>query len=240
MGGGSVFFGLPVVGRARLTDQNSRLIETYTAVRDQPSEVIRHLGNYENTEPFYYAIREARYESPSERAAQFIFLNQTSFNGIYRVNLKGVYNVPFGHRQKPFLDAALINRASEKLRGTVLAAEDFYDSVGSVKAGDFVFLDPPYTVSHNKNGFIKYNEKLFALHDLYRLRDYIIEIKRRGASYLMTNAAHDDVRSIFDLGDSISEASRASLVGGKGAQRGAVGELIFTNLGEFSGHSRQG
>lgn len=240
LGGGSVFFGLPIVARARLTDRNSRLIETYRAVRDAPEQVIGYLRTYENTESFYYFVREQTFEDAFERAAQFIYLNQTSFNGIYRVNLKGTYNVPFGHRSKPFLDVETINLASRKLKNVQLCSEDFYEGVSEVRAGDFVFLDPPYTVSHNKNGFIKYNEKLFALDDLYRLRDYIVEIKARGAFYLMTNAAHDDVRAIFDVGDTVIEASRASLVGGRGAQRGAVGEFIFTNLGGFDGRSGQG
>lgn len=239
LGGGAVFFGIPTFRAARLSDQNARLIETYVSVRDSVDDVIAYLNEYENTKECYYTTREKIYATAAQRAAQFIYLNQTSFNGIYRVNLKGVYNVPYGFRTKPFLDEIVVRAANERLQNTDIYVGDFYQSVHEIKKEDLVFIDPPYTVSHNKNGFIKYNERLFALKDFYRLRQYICEIREIGARYIMTNAAHDDVRDIFDIGDVVVEASRASLVGGRGAQRGAVGELVFTNVEGFGGNAWQ-
>jgi DNA adenine methylase len=93
-----------------------------------------------------------------------------------------------------------------------------------------VFIDPPYTVSHNHNGFIKYNQSLFSLDDQHRLADYIRALRRKGACYILTNAAHTSIKEIFNLGDAHIEVARASLIGGKKADRGQTSEYIFTNL----------
>ena len=138
---------------------------------------------------------------PVQRAAKFIYLNQTSYNGIYRVNLKGVYNVPFGFRTKTFLDPANLLNAQQALEKTTLKKQDFNLVIKNIKKKDLVFLDPPYTVSHNNNGFIKYNEKIFSLDDQIRLSAIIDEIKKKGAYYILTNAAHNIIDDIFEKGD---------------------------------------
>ncbi|RYD69265.1 MAG: DNA adenine methylase, partial [Verrucomicrobiaceae bacterium] len=137
--------------------------------REAESDIKEVLRGFENSESFYYDLRGREYSNNVEKAAKFIFLNQTSFNGIYRVNLKGEYNVPYGFRNKEFLEEELLKRVHSQLQGVNLAVADFDVVRKNLKEGDFVFLDPPYTVSHNHNGFIKYNEKLFSLDDQYRL-----------------------------------------------------------------------
>ena len=100
----------------------------------------------------------------------------------------------------------------------------------NIKKRDLIFLDPPYTVSHNLNGFIKYNQKLFSLEDQYRLSSLIDFIKSKGAYYILTNAAHSKIAEIFDKSDKMFKFSRANLIGGINAQRGKTHEYIFTNL----------
>jgi DNA adenine methylase len=229
LGGGAVFFSISRTGEAYLSDSNESLIETYTCVRDNPELVIRHMRSYENTEDCYYQTRAEKLSGRYQRAAQFIYMNQTSYNGIYRVNLKGEYNVPYGKRSKQFLDKSTILAASKVLQSATLSHGDFHDSLTNIKKGDLVFLDPPYTVSHNKNGFIKYNKSLFSLEDQHRLSNYIQEVKQRGATYILTNAAHCAIEEIFGVEDKPIELKRASLIGGKKAIRGAVSEYLFTN-----------
>ena len=232
LGGAAVFFSLDLNKKAYLSDVNEELINTFLQIRDNPYEVIGVLSKFNNTEEEYYKIRSMVSENKIEKAAQFIFLNQTSYNGIYRVNKNGVYNVPYGFRDNWNYDFSRIIRASSKLKNTQINCEDFETHKSRVQQNDLVFLDPPYTVSHNNNGFIEYNKNLFSLDDQYRLSKYIDYIKKRGAYYILTNAAHERIRQIFEKDDRIIEVSRNSLIGGKNAKREKISELIFTNLPE--------
>lgn len=230
LGGGAIFFTLPTPKSSYLSDLNKELINTYQAIKDNPTAVINMLKLYENTEEFYYKIRSQFPEDQFEQAARFIFLNQTSFNGIYRVNQLGEYNVPFGYRSKEFLEESKLIAVSKYLQKATLAYGDFTCNKKKIKKGDLVFLDPPYTVSHNNNGFIKYNQKLFSLDDQIRLSEFIDYIKDQGAYYILSNAAHQTIKEIFEKGDKRLELSRASLIGGDKAKRGKVSEYIFTNI----------
>lgn len=232
LGGGAIFFALEPSKQSYLSDLNEELIDTYLALKTDPKRVIEALKVYENTEDFYYRIRDRESTEPAEKAARFIYLNQTSFNGIYRVNQQGKYNVPYGYRSKPFLEECKILEASESLRKATITCGDFTSNKQTIQERDLVFLDPPYTVSHNNNGFIKYNQKLFSIDDQKRLSKFIDEIKAQGAYYILTNAAHPEIGKIFDKGDLQLELSRASLIGGEKAKRGQTTEYIFTNLME--------
>jgi DNA adenine methylase len=150
LGGASVFFHLKPT-KSFLSDLNKDLIETYIAVKDNVEEVISELLKFENTKEFYYNVRHQSFNNPSKKAAQFIYLNQTSFNGIYRVNLQGIYNVPFGYRTKDFCMPEVLRTASQALLRAELKHADFSASIENVKENDLVFLDPPYTVTHNNN-----------------------------------------------------------------------------------------
>jgi len=230
LGGGATYFYLRPPSHSYLSDLNGELIETYQAVKENVEDVIEKLRRFKNEENSYYQTRETKYSDRIERAAQFIYLNQTSFNGIYRVNLKGKYNVPFGFRKKEFIEVETLRNASRALANTTLFQSDFYSILENVRRGDLVFLDPPYTVSHNNNGFIKYNEKIFSLGDQHRLSNLIDEIKRKDAHYILTNAAHATIDEIFGKGDNKLELSRGSTIGGKEAERGQTSEFIFTNI----------
>ena len=232
LGGGSIFFHL-APKQAVLSDLNSELVEVYHVLKEDVESIITSLKKFRNTEEYYYKVRSQRPRNEVNRAARFIFLNQTSFNGIFRVNLKGEYNVPYGHRKKNFLQPENLRQASIILQNADLVTRDFASSIIDIGPGDLVFLDPPYTVTHNSNGFIKYNSKLFDLAAQHRLSRFLREIHEAGAYYVLTNAAHQEIENIFTMPDQnrVIETSRASLVGGKKAQRGRYKELIVTNVG---------
>jgi DNA adenine methylase len=230
LGGASLFLYLQPQKRSYLSDLNSELIETYIAVRDEVEKVISELKKFKNNEDSYYKIRNSNFKSNYKRAARFIYLNQTSFNGIYRVNLNGKYNVPYGYRSKEFFNSEQLRAVSNNLKNSVLESKDFSLCISNVRKNDLVFLDPPYTITHNNNGFFKYNQKLFSEDDQYRLSEFIDQIKARKAFYILTNAAHDKVMSIFNKGDRIMEFKRASLIGGVNAKRGQYEELMITNI----------
>ena len=221
--------------QAYISDINQKLVDTYLALRKDAYAVVNYLKGIENSAEEYYRIRQLEYEDIFQRAAQFIFLNQTSFNGIYRVNSKGQYNVPYGKRVNFQFDFDNIIRVGSYLKSIKrIECCNFMGSIDYVKKGSLCFLDPPYTISHNKNGFIKYNQKIFTIEDQHRLSQLIDQIKYRGAFYILTNAAHDEVKRIFQKdGDFTYELSRASLIGGKNARREKYEECIFTNIKLF-------
>ena len=231
LGGGSVFFELHPKGNAFLSDTNEDLISTYQAVKSSPNEVWAILSTYQNTESEYYSIRALEPLDPIERAARFIYLNHTSFNGLYRVNRTGKYNVPYGRRKNIPYNKLGIIACSERLQNAVLTVGDFADVLQNVKKGDFVYLDPPYVVAKDVNGFIQYNKHLFSLEDQKRLSTSIDRIREAGAFYVLSNAKHETIKEIFQkAGDSIIVLNRTSLIGGKKAYRGKTEEYLFTNI----------
>jgi len=229
LGGGSIFFALKPK-KAFLSDLNFELIETYKMVRWAPKKLTFYLKNYSNTEEEYYKIREKQPKSNVERAARFIYLNKTSYNGVYRVNRNGDYNVPYGFRKKYNIDETNFLNVRSVLRKVKLTHGDFTCIEKNIVKNDLVFLDPPYTVSHNDNGFIEYNKKLFSLDDQKRLSELIDFIKSKEAYYIMTNAAHDEIKKIFNKGDRIIELKRSCTIGGLNSKREKITEYIFTNI----------
>ena len=228
IGGGSIFFHLQPE-KAFISDLNKELIDTYIAVQQNVELVVGFLKDFKNTEEDYYQIRATTFDDFFQEAARFIYLNQTSFNGIYRVNLNGEYNVPYGKRYNFKFDYDNLRNASLNLKNTVFSSGDFSKVIQNVKEGDLVFLDPPYTVTHNRNGFVQYNQKIFSLSEQYRLSEMIDKIKNIGAYYILTNAAHPEIVNIFQKDDRFFEVSRSSTVGGIGSKRGKYAELIMTN-----------
>lgn len=236
LGSGAMFFSLPEGHDCFLSDVNPDLIKTYEAVKNTPNDVIKAFRRLKNTSEIYYKTRKQQPRLPSQIAARFIYLNQTSFNGLYRVNRDGEYNVPFGNRNNWHYDTNRIILASDKLkrRNTVLSAQDFHQSFSCVGPGDLVFLDPPYAVSNNgsdkENGFVAYNDTLFSLEDQRHLADCIRHIRAIGAFYVLTNANDAIIKRIFDFGDTVIQLSRHSHIAGNADKRKRITESIFTNI----------
>lgn len=231
LGGGSVFFSFDNYKKAYLSDLNNELIETYICLRDKLEDVIGVLKTFKNTEKEYYRIRSKVFTNDYERAAKFIFLNKTSFNGIYRVNRNGGYNVPYGYRSfiKDIVDRDNLIMVNKKLQGVRLKCQDFNSILKKVKPDDLVFLDPPYTVAHENNGFIAYNQKLFSLEDQKKLSVLIEKIIEIGAFYILTNAKHKAIKEIYNNINTPFTLSRNSTIGGIGARREKFKEYVFSN-----------
>lgn len=233
MGGASVFFSIDEPHNCFLSDVNKELVEAFCAIRDNPKRVIGYLKSYTPDEASYYAVRDSELKGKYQRTARFIYLNTYSFNGIYRVNRQGKYNVPYGQRKNRIIDYDRILDVSKKLQGVEIICQDFDEARGKIRTGDLVFLDPPYTVSKESNEmFIKYNSKLFSLDDQYRLGNLIDFINEQGAFFILTNAYHEKILEIFKDKGRIIPRERKSLIGGKKAFRGTVQEYIFTNIPE--------
>ena len=228
VGSGAVFFNLKP-SRAILCDQNERLIEVYSAIRDSWTLVERYLREHhrKHSVEYYYQMRAVKLRSAASRAAQLIYLNRTCWNGLYRVNKKGEFNVPIGTKQNVLLDTDNFEDIARTLKNVDLLAGDFDLALADAGEGDFVFVDPPYTVKHNLNGFVKYNEKIFSWEDQVRLRDSVADAKGRGARIIVTNACHQSIKDLYsDIGQAIT-IGRSSVIAGKSTARGIYEEVLI-------------
>lgn len=228
LGGGAVFFHLGPE-QAILSDVNERLIATYLSIRDEWQLVQALLTEYasKHSRSFYYEERARRYTDSHRRAAQFLYLNRTCFNGLYRENLSGQFNVPLGTKTQVTSVDDNFKRASELLARADLRASDFESVVDEAQEGDLLFLDPPYTTAHNCNGFIKYNQKIFTWDDQKRLMNAISRAKRRGAKVVLTNADHASIHALYvDLG-APQVVSRPSVIAGSAGSRRGTTEALF-------------
>lgn len=231
LGGGAMFFAINPE-KSLLSDVNFDLINSYIEIQKNPSEVFSLLKSYQalHCEQFYYEIRSSKPTNSIEAAARFLYLNRTCFNGIYRVNLSGIFNVPKGSKNNVVYEYDDFEAVSRRLAHSLIRTSDFEDTIGNANMEDFCFCDPPYTVTHNKNGFIKYNEKIFSWNDQIRLRDSVLRAHDRGALVLITNADHESIRELYDHPSfTITSISRRSVIGADSSSRGSYEEVLIRN-----------
>jgi DNA adenine methylase len=236
LGGASIFLFLKsnnlINKESFISDFNIELINTYTQIKLNPDEVIKGLKKLKNTKDDYYVIRSSKPRTSINQAIRFIYLNKTSFNGLYRVNLKGEYNVPYGFKEtKDLFEFSNIKNISTLLNQNVnICSHDFFSVIDNIQANDLVFLDPPYSVAHENNGFVKYNQKIFLWDDQERLANLLEKITEKRAFFILTNAAHESIEKLFSNLGKKHKVQRSSNIGGKGASRKKVNEYIFTNI----------
>lgn len=226
VGGGALFFALQP-SKAVLSDNNRDLINCYIQVRDRPQQVIAYLRKFKNTEREYYKIRAWLPKDNVAQAARLIYLTTLSFNGIHRLNFKGEFNVPYGHKKhlNP-CDVDKIMRASKVLSSAELRCADFEAAVADAKKGDLIYLDPPYTAAHRNNGFLKYNAKIFSWDDQIRLSNVARDLAKRGCTVIISNADHDSIRSLYKGFETVI-MSRASVIAASSKFRRQITECIF-------------
>ncbi len=231
LGGGSVFFYFKFQG-ALLSDINSELINTYIQVRDKPDDLIEGLKIIDTDAKSFYSLRdEVHLDDALQKAIRFIYLNRTAFGGMYRVNAKGQYNVPFGNLKNTtaiIWEKGLVHRASKALQGTDLQTCDFEVTLGKAKLGDLVYCDPTYTTMHDNNGFRKYNEPSFTWADQIRLSKCCQDAAARGATVVVSNACHKEVQELYQGFDAF-KLERSSVLCPDPSKRKKVNEYVFIN-----------
>jgi DNA adenine methylase len=234
LGGGALYFDRREHGwggRAVLNDVNVRLMRTYCAVRDHVEDVIRHLKRVKLDEQVYYKWRAQDvdgFKDDVRVAAWFIYLNKAGFNGLYRVNRKGEFNVPWGHNTtRAIFDAGHLRACSDALQRTNLMSDDFEEAVSTARRGDLVYFDPPYVPVSDSANFTAYTRDGFTYEDQERLRDCAKRLKRMGARVILSNADVPIVRELY-RGFSVRRVEARRSVNSKATGRGPVGEVIIT------------
>ncbi|WP_448235560.1 DNA adenine methylase [Microbacterium paulum] len=228
LGGGSLFLHLRP-STAFLNDACLPLVETWRAVKRNPSGVHREATRRPLEKADYYIARAERGGGYLQRAGRFVYLNKGAFNGLYRVNLRGEFNVPWGAPKSGFVcDLANLKEVSEVLNGAnaTITHGDFADVLRHAGSGDLAFVDPPYVTSHNNNGFVAYNEKIFSWSDQERLAETARASVRRGATVLVTNAHHDSVTALYPDFETVV-IERASTLAASKEKRGRTSEVLM-------------
>ncbi|WP_227458722.1 DNA adenine methylase [Cupriavidus pauculus] len=228
-GGAAVFFALRPQ-EAFLSDSNGELINAYSAVKFdwRRLQILLQDHQAKHSEEHYYSVRGSMPRGRYERAARFIYLNRTCWNGLYRVNQRGEFNVPKGTKTAVLLDTDDFKAISAALKHAELCTTDFEAQIQKASRGDTIFADPPYTVKHKFNGFVKYNEHIFAWKDQVRLAEALVDAKKRGVRVFSTNADHESIRGLYERHFDITEVSRFSSIAGNGTARGQYPELIIS------------
>ena len=228
LGSGALFF-LLCPSRAVLSDKSRDLIEAYGALRDGASTIIRYLKPLKPDRDLFYAIRNQPSRGQLKRVAEFLYLNKTCWNGLYRVNSKGRFNVPYGKPKSDFIadfeNLRACSRALQK-QNVKLRSCDFEAALEDVTAGDLVYLDPPYVNRRNNNGFIDYNERLFSWEDQKRLAVRARELADAGVYVIVTNADNGDVLDLY-RGFRTCTLTRSSTLAGDAKCRVHVKETIL-------------
>lgn len=228
-GGGALFFSLKPP-RARISDANADLMACYRTLRDKPAAVGRALRKLPRDRASYYRIRAMSVRGEVQHAARLIYLTTLAFNGIHRVNRQGKFNVPYGGRTYDGLGSdETLSRYAEALQGADILSGDFELGLDGASPGDLVYLDPPYTVAHSNNGFMRYNERIFSWADQQRLAAMAGELARGGCTVIVSNANHESIRRLYGDFNAI-EVKRASVMAADPERRGSTSELILTNV----------
>lgn len=234
IGAGALFFSLQA-DKSYISDTNQQLIECYQTIKCDVEALIEDLKTHRYEPDYYYALRDAD-RSPFfdnwttlKRSSRFIYLNRTCFNGLYRVNSKGYFNVPIGRYQNPKIcDADNLRRVSRALQETEIAVASFESTLDEVSTGDFVYLDPPYAPLNKTSNFTQYTKDSFGQDMQVALRDYCNRLTSKGVHFLQSNSSTPLIHELYS-GYSIVEVNAARAINSKGSKRGNVTELLIKN-----------
>lgn len=234
IGGGALFFELQP-NNAYISDMNEELINLYSVVRDSVDELVHDLNKHEISKEYFLKIRNLdRMEkyfklSNIERASRFIYLNRTCFNGMYRVNSKGEFNVPFGNYKNPrIIDENNLLNCSELLKKTEIKCADFSEILSKVQKDDFVYFDPPYVPLNETSSFTSYTKDGFDIDMQFKLRDVCNELDSMGVKFMLSNSDTKLVNELY-ANYEIKKVFASRQINANADGRGKITEVLVKN-----------
>ena len=234
IGGGALFFELQPEN-AYISDMNEELINLYSVVRDNVYELISDLKKHEVSKEYFLEIRnldrtdEYKNLSNAQRASRFIYLNRTCFNGLYRVNSQGQFNVPFGNYKNPrIVDENNLLNCSELLKNTEIKCADFSEILTKVKKGDFVYFDPPYVPLKETSSFTSYTKDGFDMDMQFKLREVCDELDSMGVMFMLSNSDTKFVNELYSNYE-IKKVFASRAVNANAEGRGKITEVLVRN-----------
>ena len=231
LGGGAVFFYLNPTN-AILTDINAELVNAYRCVKDNVEELIKLLDVHKlkHSRDYYYDVRRYTYATDVEKAARLIYLNKTCFNGLYRENSQGEFNVPIGKYKNPKICNPVVLRAvSVTLQNAQIEVRPFEDILNYARSGnDFVYFDPPYYPLSSTSNFTAYSRYLFSQNDQIKLKEVFAELAKRGVKVMLSNSDCEFIRELYSEFN-IYSILASRLINSKATKRGKISEVLITS-----------
>lgn len=230
LGSGAYFFNV-IEGKAFLSDINEDLINCYQVVKNDVEKLIESLKKHENTSEYFYQMRATDTDSLDklERASRFIFLNRTCFNGLYRVNKSGKFNVPFGKYKNPnIVQEDKLKLASLELKRATIVYSDYKKVLKKAKKNDFIYLDPPYFPLSDYSDFKRYNKEFFYKEDHKELAKIYKELDKLGCKILLSNSDTEFTRDLYKEWN-IKTVTAKRMINCIASKRGNVNEILVTN-----------
>lgn len=235
VGGGAVFFDLHPQ-KASLSDMNFELVTTYNVIKNDVENLIKLLKKHPYNKEYFLKIRAKKVENltPLQIASRFIYLNRTCFNGMYRVNSRGEFNVPFGAYTNPQIcDAENLRKVSKALKNVEVKYRDYKLAIKKAKKGDFVYFDPPYHPLTDTSSFTSYTKENFGEKDQIELRDIFLELHKRGCYVMLSNSNADFINKIYGElkhhGIKVHKVEANRAINSIASGRGKIKEILVTN-----------
>ncbi len=235
VGGGAVFFDL-LPKKAVLSDMNKELVITYNVIKNNVEDLIKSLKKHKHNKEYFLKIRAQKIEKLSDlqTASRFIYLNRTCFNGMYRVNRSGEFNVPFGDNKNPLIcDEENLRKVSNILKNVSVVHEDYKNVLNKAKKGDFIYFDPPYYPINKTSSFTSYTADAFLEKEQIELRDTFMELNKRGCFVMLSNSDTSFINKIYseikDKKVKINKVQAGRSINSKGSGRGKITEVLITN-----------
>ena len=233
VGGGAVFFDL-LPKNAELSDLNNELVTTYNVIKNNVDELIQSLQKHIYDKEYYLKVRAKKVEDLSDVgiASRFIFLNRTGFNGLYRVNKSGQFNVPFGRYNNPVIcDEDNLRRVSDALQDVTITHQDYKHVLKTAKSGDFIYLDPPYYPINATSSFTSYTAEGFLEKEQTELRDTFVKLHKKGCFVMLSNSDTPFINDLYSGldGITINKITAGRAINSKGSGRGKITEVLVTN-----------